>query len=89
MEHRYVTINRTVHGAGPFVKTVPTSGEVGAAVKISESNLTSAMSFSFNGAGGLAIGMSNAGFHHDAVIERDPDASETFRENQRHRYTAK
>lgn len=39
----------------------------------------------FAGAGGLAIGMSNAGFHHAAVIERDHDACETFRENQRHR----
>jgi DNA (cytosine-5)-methyltransferase 1 len=38
----------------------------------------------FAGAGGLAIGMSNAGFHHTAVIERDHDACETFRENQRH-----
>ncbi len=39
----------------------------------------------FAGAGGLAIGMSNAGFHHAAVIEWDHDACETFRENQRHR----
>lgn len=38
----------------------------------------------FAGAGGLAIGMANAGFHHAAVIERDHDACETFRENQRH-----
>lgn len=38
----------------------------------------------FAGAGGLAIGMSNAGFHHAAVIEWDHDACETFRENQRH-----
>ncbi len=38
----------------------------------------------FAGAGGLAIGMSNAGFQHVAVIERDHDACETFRENQRH-----
>ncbi|MFB3779474.1 MAG: DNA cytosine methyltransferase [Bryobacteraceae bacterium] len=38
----------------------------------------------FAGAGGLAIGMSNAGFHHSAVIEWDHDACETFRENQRH-----
>lgn len=38
----------------------------------------------FAGAGGLAIGMSNAGFHHAAVIEWDNDACETFRENQRH-----
>jgi DNA (cytosine-5)-methyltransferase 1 len=37
----------------------------------------------FAGAGGLAIGMSNAGFHHAAVIEWDSDACETFRENQR------
>jgi DNA (cytosine-5)-methyltransferase 1 len=39
----------------------------------------------FAGAGGLAIGMSNAGFHHAVVIEWDHDACETFRENQRHR----
>ncbi len=38
----------------------------------------------FAGAGGLAMGMSNAGFHHAAVIEWDHDACETFRENQRH-----
>lgn len=36
----------------------------------------------FAGAGGLAIGMSNAGFHHAAVIEWDHDACETFRHNQ-------
>lgn len=38
----------------------------------------------FAGAGGLAIGMANAGFHHVGVIEWDHDACETFRENQRH-----
>ncbi len=38
----------------------------------------------FAGAGGLAIGMSNAGFHHAAVVEWNADACETFRENQRH-----
>ena len=38
----------------------------------------------FAGAGGLAIGLSNAGFRHAAVIECDGDACETFRENQRH-----
>lgn len=38
----------------------------------------------FAGAGGLAIGMANAGFHHAAVIEWNHDACETFRENQRH-----
>lgn len=37
----------------------------------------------FAGAGGLALGMSNAGFHHAAVLEWDHDACETFRENQR------
>jgi DNA (cytosine-5)-methyltransferase 1 len=37
----------------------------------------------FAGAGGLAIGMANAGFHHAAVIEWNSDACETFRENQR------
>jgi DNA (cytosine-5)-methyltransferase 1 len=37
----------------------------------------------FAGAGGLAIGMANAGFHHAAVVEWDFDACETFRENQR------
>jgi DNA (cytosine-5)-methyltransferase 1 len=37
----------------------------------------------FAGAGGLAMGMSNAGFHHAAVLEWDHDACETFRENQR------
>ncbi|MFC3285987.1 DNA cytosine methyltransferase [Litchfieldella rifensis] len=38
----------------------------------------------FAGAGGLAIGMSNAGFRHAAVVELDHFACETFRENQRH-----
>lgn len=38
----------------------------------------------FAGAGGLAIGMANAGFHHAAVIEWNHEACETFRENQKH-----
>jgi DNA (cytosine-5)-methyltransferase 1 len=38
----------------------------------------------FAGAGGLAMGMANAGFRHAAVVEWDHDACETFRENQRH-----
>src|SRR5579859_1742358 len=38
----------------------------------------------FAGAGGLAIGMANAGFRHAAVIEWDHDSCETFRDNQRH-----
>ena len=36
----------------------------------------------FAGAGGLAIGMSRAGFDHAAVLEWNHDACETFRENQ-------
>lgn len=37
----------------------------------------------FAGAGGLAIGMARAGFKHDAVLEWNHDACETFRQNQR------
>lgn len=37
----------------------------------------------FAGAGGLAIGMGNAGFDHAAVLEWDHDACETLRINQR------
>lgn len=37
----------------------------------------------FAGAGGLAIGMGNAGFDHSAVIEWDHDSCETVRANQR------
>jgi DNA (cytosine-5)-methyltransferase 1 len=36
----------------------------------------------FAGAGGLALAMSRAGFHHAAVIERDHESCETFRYNQ-------
>lgn len=36
----------------------------------------------FAGAGGLAMGMSRAGFKHAAVVEWDHDACETFRHNQ-------
>lgn len=39
----------------------------------------------FTGAGGLAMGISAAGFHHDAMVEWDRDACDTIRENQRRR----
>lgn len=37
----------------------------------------------FAGAGGLALGVSKAGFKHDVVIERDANTCITIRENQR------
>jgi DNA (cytosine-5)-methyltransferase 1 len=36
----------------------------------------------FAGAGGLAMGMSRAGFHHSAIVEWNPDACETIRLNR-------
>lgn len=37
----------------------------------------------FVGAGGLAMGVARAGFSHELVLERDRNACETIRENQR------
>ena len=36
----------------------------------------------FSGAGGLALGLQQAGFQHVAVIERDPNSCETILLNQ-------
>ena len=36
----------------------------------------------FAGAGGLAMGMSRAGFRHAAVVEWDQDSCKTLRHNQ-------
>lgn len=40
----------------------------------------------FTGAGGLALGIERAGFHHDTVVERDKDCCQTILENQRNGY---
>ena len=37
----------------------------------------------FSGAGGLALGLDKAGFHHSAVVEWNKDACETIRANQK------
>jgi DNA (cytosine-5)-methyltransferase 1 len=39
----------------------------------------------FAGADGLALGLSKAGFKHQAVIEWDKDACATMRDNKRRR----
>ena len=43
------TVFRLSVGLGPFIRTLPTSGKAGAAVKILGTNLTGATSVSFNG----------------------------------------
>ena len=40
----------------------------------------------FAGAGGLSLGLTKAGFRHNLVLERDKDACETIRENQRRQH---
>jgi len=47
--HAYGTVFSLSAGLGPFVETQPTSGKVGAAVKILGTNLTGATSVTFNG----------------------------------------
>jgi DNA (cytosine-5)-methyltransferase 1 len=39
----------------------------------------------YTGAGGLALGISRAGFNHLAVVELDPDSCKTIQENKRRR----
>jgi len=38
----------------------------------------------FAGAGGLTLGITQAGFNHELVIEINPDACQTLRLNQKH-----
>jgi uncharacterized repeat protein (TIGR03803 family) len=45
----YGTVFSLATGLGPFIETLPTSGKVGAAVKILGNNLTGATSVTFNG----------------------------------------
>ena len=40
----------------------------------------------FSGAGGLALGLSAAGFHHEVLIEWNPHACRTLRHNKRANY---
>jgi uncharacterized repeat protein (TIGR03803 family) len=58
--HGYGTVYRLSTGLAPFVKTVPTSGTVGAAVKILGYDLTGATSVSFNGTAAVFTVVSGA-----------------------------
>jgi DNA (cytosine-5)-methyltransferase 1 len=42
----------------------------------------------FTGAGGLALGIEEAGFHHDTVVERNRHCCATIRENQARGFSA-
>ena len=42
----------------------------------------------FTGAGGLALGIENAGFRHHTVIERDKYCCDTVRENRARGFSA-
>lgn len=52
---------------------------------LSESAILNAVEI-FSGCGGLALGTAQAGFKHLAVVELDPYACETIRENQRRKH---
>ena len=40
----------------------------------------------FSGAGGLALGLSAAGFHHETLVEWNPHACRTLRHNKQANY---
>jgi uncharacterized repeat protein (TIGR03803 family) len=58
--HGFGTVFRLSTGLAPFVKIVPTSGKVGAAVKILGNDLTGATSVSFNGTAAVFTVVSGA-----------------------------